>query len=98
MDARTIEFHFQEGFSGECIEIAVDGKNTTSFEARTRLQIGLAHILPLVLNDGQRVSIAIPPLSLREQITIEPTDRWFTINLVDHRLAISRARSSPGYV
>lgn len=92
------EFHFQEGFAGEAVSIAVDGVERARFDARTRLQTGLARIETLDLEPGRSVVIAIPALSLRQEIVVAPEDRWVTVNLVDRKLVVRRAKGGPGYV
>ena len=94
----SCEFHFQEGFAGETVTLAVDGKVSFRFQARTRLQTGLAQIKTLELDPGQTVTIAVPSLALSDKYVVAEGDRWLTINLVDRALVVQPAQMSPGYV
>lgn len=93
------EFHFQEGFSGQTVLIGLDGREVAGFVASTRLQLGLAKLQVVQAADGQRVDIAIPELALKQSVTLQAQDLWFTVNLQDgSQLVLQRAASAPGYV
>jgi hypothetical protein len=96
--AKNYEFHFQEGFAGETVTVAVDGQTRVSFKARTRLQTGLARIESLQLDPGQTVAIAVPELALHQTYRVAEGDRWITINLVGGALVVRPAQASPGYL
>ena len=91
------EFHFQEGFTGQTVTLAVDGRTRESFPARTRLQTGLARIESLPLEPGQTVTIAVPDLKLHETYLVAKGDRWIAINLVGPALVVRPTQRSPGY-
>jgi hypothetical protein len=95
---KQCEFHFQEGFSGELVTVAVDGVLRAQFEARTRLQTGVAHIELVAVAPGQTVTIAVPIHSVHGEYQISESDHWVTINLVDNKLVIQRSEGSPGYL
>jgi hypothetical protein len=95
---KTCEFHFQEGFTGNTVELAVDGKSSARFEARTRVQIGLARIETLALEAGQTVSIALPALGLKRDFLVSAADRWVTVNVADNTLVVQSVQAGPGYV
>jgi len=97
---KCYEFHFQEGFTGQTVSLAVDGETRVHFEARTRLQTGLARIETLELNPGQTVTITVPDLALHGEYRVAGGDRyrWITINLVDRMLVMRSAQESPGYL
>ena len=92
------EFHFQEGFSGETVVITVDGKETARFNAKTRMQLGLAKIEPIKLTSGQRVSISLSPSGPKADYHFKPADKFVKVNLVNQQLEISPVPVSPGYV
>lgn len=96
--SKPCEFHFQEGFSGETVTLVVDGETRVRFEARTRLQTGLAQIETLVLDPGQTVTIAVLNPALRDDYRVAEGDRWVTINMVDRALVVRSAQRMPGYV
>ena len=52
----SCEFHFQEGFAGPTVTLAVDGKVRFRFPAGTRLQTGLAQIKTLRVRSWDRLS------------------------------------------
>ena len=91
------EFHFQEGFAGHTVTLAVDGQTRATFQARTRLQNGLAQIESLELDPGQTVAIAVPDLKLDETYVVAAGDRWITVNLVGPALVVGPAQRNPGY-
>lgn len=91
------ELHFQEGFTGDVVTLAVDGKMRLRFKARTRLQVGLAKIARLKLAPGQTVSISVPDLGLCAEYRVAEGDCWLTINMVDRALIVRTAQGSPGY-
>jgi len=95
---KQCEFHFQEGFAGELVTVAVDGVLRVQFEARTRLQTGVAHIELVAVDPGQTVTIAVPIHSVQCEYRISGIDHWVTINLVDHKLVVQRSEGSPGYL
>jgi hypothetical protein len=63
------ELHFQEGFSGENVEVLLDGRTMAEFEARTRMQIGVAHIEKLALDPGQTITVRIKDRDIEGSIT-----------------------------
>jgi hypothetical protein len=93
-----LEFHFQEGFTGETVILAVDGETRVRFEARTRPQTGLAHIETLELGPGQTVTISVPDAGLRDEYQVAGGEQWVTVNMVDRALVVGRAQGRPGYV
>jgi hypothetical protein len=94
----THELHFQEGFSGQTVEVLVDGTEVARFEARTRMQIGLAHIERLDLSPGDVVTVRIGDGATSASITAESGKTYFNINLKDHKLIMDSTESSPGYM
>lgn len=93
----TCEFHFREGFTGEVVELTVDGERRMRRELRTRLQIGLAHVEEVRLQAGQEVVVTVPDSGLRAGLEVVETDRWITVDLEGGALVLGRAGSPPGY-
>jgi hypothetical protein len=93
-----IELHFQEGFTGDDVDIYVEGKPVAHFAARTRLQTGLAHIETLDVPVGATVEIAIPARGCRNRISITKETSHVTINLEDQQLRIQSSKETPGYL
>lgn len=96
--SQQVELHFQEGFSGELVDVCVGDEVLTSFEAKTRYQISLAHIESLTLEPRRKVSIRIKELDLLKTFRLKAGVSFVTINLVDGALVIKQEESSPGYV
>jgi hypothetical protein len=94
----THELHFQEGFSGQTAEVLVDGTEVARFEARTRMQIGLAHIERLDLSPCDAVTVRLGDGATSASITVEPGKTFLIITLKDHRLIMDSTESSPGYM
>jgi hypothetical protein len=94
----TYELHFQEGFTGETVEVLVDDKVVASFEARTRMQIGLAHIERLELSPGDVVTIRIAGGPVSASVTVTKGKNFVNINLKDQKLDLETTEGSPGYV
>ncbi|MEE8104170.1 MAG: hypothetical protein V3T86_01395, partial [Planctomycetota bacterium] len=97
------ELHFQEGFGGETVEVLVDGVVAARFEARTRNQIGLAHIEKLELSPGQEVTVRLqrPPICKKFRLT--KANRFAKVNLREKEteggaLHVDLADVAPGYV
>ncbi len=94
----TKEFHFQEGFSGEPVDIILDGEQIAHFEARTRLQLGLAHIVTHEIHPGQTVKICVGDIGLENSFQVEEVGAFITINIVDGSLIVENIDIRPGYV
>lgn len=96
--SRTFELHFQEGFFGQTVEISVDGEEVARFEARTRLQTGLARIEKLDLRSGQEMTIHIKELNLNESFRLEYAQIYVMVNLINERLIVRLTDRLPGYL
>jgi len=94
---RSLELHLQEGFSGQAVIVAVDAQVCARFDARTRLQLGLAHVETLSVEPGQTVTVEVPSLGLRQAYAVADQDTILTANLVDHALILRPARGPVGY-
>jgi hypothetical protein len=93
----TFEMHFQDWFTGEAVEVAVNGVVVTRFQARTRAQISLAHIEKLALSPADEVTIRVagqPP----KRVPLDPEKPFILVNLLEGELSVEAAQTSPGYV
>ena len=52
-----LELHFQDGFSGETIEVLVDGQVQAQLQLKTRYQINLAHVEQLAVEPAQDLMV-----------------------------------------
>lgn len=93
----TVEFHFQEFFRGEEIQILVNGASVAAFPATTRPQIGLAHVEPVAVAAGDRVTVRISGTGER---TVEIVDdaKYWRVNLAGNTISIEPMHDNPGYV
>ena len=96
--AEHIELHFQEGFSGEAVEVQVTGKAAAHFVARTKVQTGLAHIQKLELADGTTVRITVPATGAEASVKVSKASPHIAVNLVNKKLDIEAKKESPGYL
>lgn len=90
------EFHFQEGFLGQKIDLLVEGKLRASFKAKTRFQTGLAHIEPLMLHDGEEV--VIRQEGKDKAFRVDQGKPFVTLGISDGTLTIDGREQSPGYL
>ncbi len=93
-----VEFHFQEGFTGQSFEILVAGKLRASVTARTRFQTGLAHIEPVMLRDGEEVIIRQKDTGAQRKVHLHPGRPFVTLTLVNGALKIDALDQTPGYL
>lgn len=93
----TYELHFQEGFTGETVEILVDDAVVASFQARTRMQISLAHIERMELAPAQVVTIRVDG-AISGSITADRDKKFIKINLKDNKILLDAVSSTPGYL
>lgn len=92
------ELHFQEGFSGETVAVAVNGEIRLRFEARTRLQTGLARLEILDVNPGETITISVPQRNSHGEFRPSGATYILTVNLVAGVLLVRPAASAPGYI
>jgi hypothetical protein len=92
------ELHFQEGFSGERVEVLVDGRSMAEFEARTRMQIGVAHIEKLALDPGQTVTVRIRDRDIEGSITAAAGKKFIIVNMSGDLLTVKNSDALPGYL
>lgn len=92
------ELHFQEGFSGEQVELLVDGRSMAEFEARTRMQIGVAHIEKLALDPGQTVTVRMKDRDVEGSITAVAGKKFIIVNISGDLLTLKNSDATPGYL
>jgi hypothetical protein len=93
-----IEFHFQEGFSGQTFEIIASGSICATVTARTRYQINLAHIETIELNESDEVVIRERAGQIETSVQIHHNKPFVVLNLVNGKLQVEETSQSPGYV
>ncbi|HUD41570.1 MAG TPA: hypothetical protein VMR06_06165 [Dokdonella sp.] len=92
-----LELHLQGGFAGQTVLVDLDGRRLAEVQARTPLQLGLAHRLDLQADPGQTLTISVPARSLVSRYTIGAGDEVVTVNLEDAGLVVGPARERPAY-
>jgi hypothetical protein len=92
------ELHLQEGFSGEGVEVLVDGEIVAEFEARTRMQIGVAHVEKLALDPGQTVTVRIRDGDIQGSITATAGKKFIIVNLSGSLLSMKNSDEMPRYI
>ena len=94
----AFEFHFQEIFTGERIDILTGDEVRAQVVAKTRFQTGLAHIETLELCDGEEVTLRIEELNLKVTVRVDVTKPFVTVRMMDGQLQVENAAMSPGYL
>lgn len=95
---RRVEFHFQEGFSGQKFDLAIAGRTVATVNANTRFQTGLAHIEPMMLRDGEEVIIRNHHTTKETKVRVHWTTPFVTVQQVNGVLQIAESAGSPGYL
>ena len=96
--AMKCELHLQEGFGGETVIVEVDGAEIARVEARTRMQIGLAHIEKLGLKPGQTVGVRLPDLNLSTEHRLVAGQPFIQVRLENGALRVKATETTPGYL
>lgn len=93
-----VEFHFTEGFTGQPVRIQAPGAEA-AFTAKTRLMLGLAHIAPLVLADGEEVTLTVDDTpGGTVTVTVEAERPFVVISRSGDGLTVTSRAQRPGYV
>lgn len=95
---KPIEFHFQEGFSGQIFEIIASGRICATVTVRTRYQISLAHIETIELQDSESVVIREQATQAETSVQIDHDKPFVVLKLVNGKLETEATSQSPGYV
>jgi hypothetical protein len=93
-----VELHFQDGFSGESIEVLVDGKVRAVFTAKTRYQINLAHIAKVDLKPGQKLAIRVENTGGTIEFPTSGTGKYYVISKNFEQIVVKRTDNMPGYL
>jgi hypothetical protein len=96
-DRRQIELHFQERFSGEAIEIEVDGGKVAAFSAKTRYQIGLAHVETISVLDNSKIKLRISD-SFTEEFEPVKGITYYLVRKTDKRITVTPSHEMPKYM
>ena len=94
---QTYEFHLQEGFYKNDVRIDADGRVKAERQITTRMQTGLAEIIPLTLAHGTRVVIHIQPGNLLKEITLTEKETYVIIRKQGDLLNVQMQQTLPGY-
>jgi len=97
-DTMTIELHFQDGFSGESIEVLVDGEVWAAFSAKTRYQINLAHIETVDLKHGQCLAVRLNNSGDTIELPIDANSRYFIITKKLEQMIVKQTDTMPEYL
>jgi hypothetical protein len=93
-----VELHFQDGFSGESIEVLVDGEVRAVFAAKTRYQINLAHIAKVDLKPGQKLAIRVENAGDTIELPSCGTGKYYVISKNLEQIVVQRTDNMPGYL
>ena len=91
------ELRFQEGFKGESVEVRLEGSLVSSFAARTRTQIGVAHVVNLDARPGQRVTIALPATGATSAFQLRPDTAFVRVDLEGGDLKVTQRDEPEGF-
>lgn len=94
----TIEFHFQEIFTGEQIVIKLGDEVRAQIVAKTRFQTGLAHIESLELCEGEEVTLYIGEMDLKAIVKVDVSKPFVTVKMRDGQLQVENTAMRPGYL
>ena len=92
----AIELHFRDGFRGEAVEVQVNGATVASFAARTRPQIGLAHVETIQV--GERDEVVIQVGGVRKQVPVVKGVTQYAIERRDNELTVEPAKDRLVYM
>lgn len=92
------ELHLQEGFDGETLVVTVDTVEVARITARTRMQIGLAHIEKLTLKAGQTLTFRLLETTTQTRHLVAADTPFIQISLEDGVLHVSSTKTLPGYL
>jgi hypothetical protein len=93
-----VELHFQDGFSGETVEVLVNGEVRAAFSAKTRYQINLAHMEPVRVKLGDLLSIRVKDSPVSIEMKVETDQKYYVISRREHALFVERTNELPKYM
>lgn len=91
------EIHFQNGFTGDAVEVRVDGVLVSSFQARTRMQIGVAHVLPLEVDGAREVTVSLPKTGVAASFHVSPSAPFVRVSLEGGELHVEHRKEQDRY-
>lgn len=94
----NLELHFQDGFSGETIEVLVDGEVRARFQAKTRYQIGLAHIEKVSVEPGQRLEVRLAESGTAVSVPVDSDKTYCVVSRKLEQLFVNTTDRMPGYL
>lgn len=95
---QPVELHFKDTYAGEEVIVSLNGEEVETFVAKTRFQIGLAHVVHIKAETGTVIGISIPQLDLAETITLETLPRYVIIRLQKGDLIIEQTDQPQMYM
>jgi len=98
--AETVSIHFQEGFSGETVELWRGEERVGRWLLQTRMQIGLAHIETITVEPGERLRVTLPGTGALTSF-VAPDANGAHVILVNHdghELRVKTTEDEPGYL
>jgi hypothetical protein len=95
---QTYEFHFQEGFTGQTFQIIASGLILATVTATTRLQVGLAAIEAIQLQDGEEVLIRQKDTKAETLIRVHQDKPIVTLRWVNGQLEVRATGQPQGYL
>lgn len=97
---KKLTIHFQEGFSGQTVELWRGKKRLGAWPMTTRLQTGVAHIETIEVEPGERLRLKMPDDGVEASFAAPGQDGAHVI-LVNHdgqELRVKTAEDEPGYL
>jgi len=88
-----IELHFQDAFSGETIQILLNGKLIAERAMKTRYQTGLAHIEKLDAKAGDEIEVRVAGSAVDSKIKVVNSDN----NTKNYKVIMKSGRISIDY-
>ena len=97
---QTLFIDFQEGFSGEQLEIRSGTQVLARLNPRTRMQTGWAHRAEITADPGDALVIALPNAGLEAHFAAPAADggHYILVNRDEHALRITNTEDEPGYL
>jgi hypothetical protein len=94
----TLRIDFQEGFSGEQLEIRAGQHVLARLQPRTRLQTGWADRVEIAADPGDALVIALPDSGLETRFAAPAAGTYILVNRDEHALRINHTEDEPGYL
>ncbi|WP_156254482.1 hypothetical protein [Sandarakinorhabdus oryzae] len=89
---------FQEGFTGDDLEIRAGHHVVARLNPRTRLQTGWAGRSEIAADPGDTLVIALPDTGLETRFAVPADARYILVNRDEHGLRITNTEDEPGYL